>query len=446
MALSKSILSGCLLTTALITLGGCSWLGLSEDKETHLEGDRVSVLELQKSLEPTDVSLKAEGFVAPLAWTNEYWTGAGGYPNHNMQNLSLSAEPLKKIWSADIGTGGSDDLPLTAQPVIYEGHVYTLDANSNVSAFDATNGKKIWTNTVRPKKEDEEVIGGGIAITAGMILVTNGYSELIALNPDKGGIFWRTDLTAPSRAAPTIVGNMAYVLTLDNRITAFNIKDGKQIWRYEGLPESASLISAASPAANEHMVIAPMSSGEVVALTADTGKVIWSDSLSPSLQTGGGSALPDIAGLPVIDKNSVIAVSYGGKTVNLDTEVGGRIWSRDIGGAKSPWVSGNMIFFITNDAALVALGRDTGALAWVKQLSEYDSSKKSRNPLVWQGPIMAENRLILTSGDSQLIEISPKDGSLIRKMDLGDTVAVPPSLSNETLYLLGKDGTLSAYK
>jgi outer membrane protein assembly factor BamB len=324
--------------------------------------------------------------------------------------------------------------------------VYTLDTDFNVSAFDIQKGKRIWSNSIRPKKEDESVIGGGLAVAAGMLYATNGYNELIAMNHKKGGIFWRSKLTAPSRAAPTVLGDKVYVLTLDNHLTTFDATTGKEIWKYEGFSENAGLVSAASPAVDNEIVICPMSSGELAALRVENGSVAWSDSLSPSLQTGGAASLPDIAGLPIIDKNVVIAVSYGGKIVSIDLTTGQRIWARDIGGAKNPWVAGNMIFFITSNAELVALGRDTGALAWVKPLADYGSSENTRNSLLWNGPVLAGNRLIITGADDTLLEISPKDGTLIRKLELDSHVAVPPIVAGNTLYLVSDDGTLSAWK
>ncbi|OFW93867.1 MAG: hypothetical protein A3J37_04870, partial [Alphaproteobacteria bacterium RIFCSPHIGHO2_12_FULL_45_9] len=300
--------------------------------------------------------------------------------------------------------------------------------------------------TIRPKKEDEDLIAGGLSITAGMLYATNGFGELIAMNPQKGGILWRTQLTSPSRAAPTILGDKIYVLTLDNHLAAYDSATGKFLWKYEGLSESASLIYAASPAVDNDIVIAPMSSGELTAVRAENGSVAWSDSLSPSMNTGGASSLPDIAALPVIDKGRIFAISYGGKFVSIDQTTGQRIWTYDIGGAKSPWISGNMIFFISSNAELVALGRDTGTLAWVKPLASYDKEGKTQNALAWNGPIMAGNRLILTSADEALLEISPQDGTLIRKTDLDFHVAVPPIVAGETLYLVSTDGTLSAWK
>lgn len=444
---SRSLFSALLLSTFI--LPACSWLGWDDDDKVPLKGERVSVLELQKTLEPTDSALTGEGFVAPTPWQNEYWPQAGGYPNHAMQHPDLNPGALKKIWDTDIGEGSSDELPLTAQPVVFNNIIYTLDTESNVTAFDIKSGKKLWSNSARPKKADEDNISGGLAVSANALYVTNGYDEVIAMNPKQGGIMWRLSLSAPTRAAPTVMGDHVYVLTLDNNLTAVDAMSGKKLWTYEGFSEMSGLVGSASPAADGEIVVAAMSSGEIAALRSLNGSVAWSDTLSPSLQTGGAAALPDISGLPVIDKGMVIAASYGGKIAAIDQRTGTRIWERNIGAAKTPWIAGNMVFFISANDELVALGRDTGTIVWVKPLVNYKKEDKDglfRNALLWNGPVLAGNRLIITAPDDEVLEISPIDGALIRHFDAGSHVTVPPIVANRTLYLLGQDGRLSAWQ
>jgi outer membrane protein assembly factor BamB len=79
-------------------------------------------------------------------------------------------------------------------------------------------------------------------------------------------------------------------------------------------------------------------------------------------------------------------------------------------------------------------------------LADYGSSENTRNSLLWNGPVLAGNRLIITGADDTLLEISPKDGTLIRKLELDSHVAVPPIVAGNTLYLVSDDGTLSAWK
>ncbi len=428
----------------LLALSGCSWF--EADEKPPLPGERMSVLELQRNLEPADVNLTAEGFVAPEQWKNEYWPQAGGYPNHAMQNLALNPGELKRAWTADTGAGAEEDLPLTAQPVVFDGKVYTLDTESNVSAFSLQDGKKLWTNFIRPKNEDEQVIGGGLAYSANILYVTNGYNEVLALNPQNGGIFWRKKLEAPSRAAPTIMDNRVFVMTLDNRVIALDAKDGTELWSYQGLSETAGLVGAASPAASSEVVIPAFSSGEIMALRVQNGSVAWSDNLSPAVRVGGLSTLPDIQALPILDKGLVIALSFGGRMAAIDERTGQRIWQRDVSGADTPWVAGNHLFLISSANELIALGRDSGAIRWVKPLASYVDKDESGTAMDWNGPVFAGGRLIVTGPKGMILEVDPIDGHLLRRLNTGKAIAATPIIAQGTLLLLHNDGTLAAYR
>lgn len=434
---------------AVLALTSCSTVGdMFQDSgdDAPLEGERLSVLELQKELEPDSPGLEAQGFIAPEPWRNEFWPQAGGYPNHAMQNLALSSGALRLAWKSAIGRGASAGLPLTAQPIMVDNVVYTLDSNSNLSAFDAGNGKKLWTRDIRPEDEDEAVIGGGIAYSRGQLYATGGYNEILALNPVGGQTIWRVPLPAPARAAPTIMDDRVFVTTLDNRITALSSIDGALLWEFAGISETAGLIGAASPAADREVVVPAFSSGEIFALRVENGSVAWADSLSSLKRFAGRSALSDIRGLPVIDKGIVFAVSFSGRTAAIDARTGRRIWQREIGGPETPWIAGNHLFLLTSESELVALGRESGAIRWVVKLPKYQNEEKRSAPLFWTGPLLAGSRLIVAASDGRVIEIEPESGAIIREWNAGGDIAVSPLIANETLYLLTNDGSLMAYK
>lgn len=433
---------------SVLLLSACSSGFFSGDEEKPpLPGERVSILELQKQLEPDDEALRAQGFIAPSPWANEYWPQAGGYPNHSMQNLAFTDAQPKKIWSVDIGDGSSKSLPLTAQPVVVDGKVFALDTRAKLSAFSAKTGKNIWrTNARKEGEEDDPVISGGLSFSGGVLFVTSGYDEVLAVNPEDGKIYWRAPLGAPSRAAPTILDGRVFVSTLANSVLAFNATDGQLLWEYEGISGEATLLGAASPAANGDIVVPAFSSGEVYALRVENGSVAWSDNLSGVLRLGGLSELSDIRGLPVMDKGLVIAISFGGKMVAIDERTGTRVWQRDIGGSETPWVAGNHVFVISANGELVALGRDNGAISWVSQLARYKNKDTKSGLISWTGPILAGGRLMAFSSDGRVAEANPSDGSLIREWMAGDPVRIAPVIAGGTLYLLSEDGTLTAFR
>lgn len=436
-------ISACLLCTALL-LSACSDTWFGDPEKTPLPGDRISILEMQNKLMPEG---EAEtDFTLPEEWKNDFWPQAGGYPNHAMRHLALNQGELQLAWKTDIGAGSSSRMPLTTSPVVADGKIFALDTENELSAYSIQDGKQLWRIDARKTGEDESVIGGGIAFSGGVLYAGAGYDEVIAVNPANGEIYWRTKLDSPSRAAPTINDGRVFVTTQTNTLTALDAKTGSVLWDYTGLEGTASLVRAASPAAEAGLVIPAFSSGEIYALRIENGAMAWSDNLASMLRLGGLSGIADISGAPVIDKGIVFAISYAGRMVAIDAQTGMRIWTREIGGSDTPWVAGNSVFVLSSEGELVSLSRETGAVRWVTQMKRYADPDSRKNLIIWNGPVLAGGRLLVVGTGGRIAEIDPVTGKLTGQWSTGKNITLPPIVAGATLYLLADDGTLLAYR
>lgn len=427
---------------AALSLTACSsipWLG--EKEEPRLEGKRIPLLELQRGI---DVRVENAAVNTPVllpAPASIAWSQSGSAPSHAPQNLDFNNAAPKKIWTASVGKGSRRGLPLTAQPVVGLGHVYTLDTNSTVKALTLKDGKATWERMLRPKGEDEPVIGGGVAFHNGIVYATTGYRMLYALDASNGKTLWTAGLPAPTRAAPTVASGRVFVATMNNQLSAFNANDGRFLWDYNSIEEQAGLVGAAAPAANETIVVPAFSSGEVPALRVENGALAWSDMLTPVGPQTGDPGISDVRAPVVIDRGYVFAISYGGRLNAIDERTGERVWTQDIGGVEMPLVSGNTLYVLSNEAELVALDRESGAIRWLRDMPAGDD-----DPITWAGPILASGRLFITSSVGYVVEIDAVTGETVRNWEAEAGVKISPVISNGILFLLDEKGRLTAYR
>lgn len=441
---SKLILSAFVLST--LSLSACS-LFSGDAEEPPLPGERISILELQRELTPSQISNPEDVIIIPDAVPNNSWPQNGGNANHVMQNLFIAGtKQFERIWAADIGEGSQKNLPLVTRPIVAAGKVFTLDTESRVRAFHDQTGRQVWQSKIRALKEDEPVIGGGLAYDNGTLFATSGYNEVLALNPENGDIIWRTTISAGSRAAPTVKDGRVFVTASNNNAIALNADDGRIIWEYEGVDETTGLLGAASPATDGQIVIPAFSSGNIVALRVENGSVLWSDSLASSLRLGGMAGLSEIRGLPIISGDIVLAVSFGGKMAAYDKRNGAILWQADISSAETPWVAGNTVYVLGAEYKLLAYSLRTGELLWASDLQKFRDRQDREGLITWTGPIMAGGSLLIVGSHGRVKEFNPKNGSQIAEWDMKKEVRIPPIVADGALYLLSEDGSLLAYR
>lgn len=414
------------------------------EKAIPLQGERLSVLELQEDLIADDQDA-LPAMELPDAWKNEFWPQVGGYPNHSMQNLALGHE-LQPVWRARIGKGGNDDIPLMAQPIVVNGMVVTLDSSAYVRAFDVKDGSRVWEQGAGFKKDDDPVLTGGIAYGDQKIFMTNGYNEVYAMDYKTGKLLWQRNLPGPSQVAPTILDGRVYVLTIDNSLLAFATHDGAPLWEYSAVSEGTGVVGSAAPAANREVVVAAFSSGEVTALRVENGSSAWTENLDTIGRFGGIGSIADIKAAPVIDKGLLVAMNYSGRMAAMDLRSGRRIWQRDIGGENMPWIAGESIFVVSSENTLIAMNRKTGLIYWIKPLQNYMDPDDADEIVHWHGPMLAGDRLILVSSEGRVVEASPETGDILSAWEVGRDVPVSPTIAGGRMYLISEDGMLRVYQ
>ncbi len=434
-----------LLAGLTVGITGCSvpdWFGASQ--EPPLPGERISILSLEQSLEP-DEGLADVTVRLPAPYPNKNWPQSGGSANHAMHHLVLDGD-LEEVWSVNIGEGSDDVDRLSSKPIVANGMVFVMDSVSRVRAFSQENGEELWVVNLTPRSEEEGTIGGGLSVAYGRLFATTSFGEVYALDPATGRMHWKKTIGVPMRAAPTIAEEKVFVVTFDSRIFALDVMTGETEWEFEGGVEATGLLGAASPAVDNGTVIVPFSSGELYALRADNGEQAWSDQLQRKRRYSSLTSLSDINAYPVIDRGMAFAASYSGHMIGIDVRTGDRKWDQDLATLQTPWVAGDFIYLVTTDGELVCLSRQTGLIRWVRALGKFEDPEDKTGLIVWSGPVLASDRLILVNNYGIGVSVSPYDGQILGKMELSDTASIAPVVAGGMLFILTDDAELVAYR
>lgn len=429
-----------LVGVACVLIAGCG------EREMILDGERFGVRGDPVAAAPEGAAAPRP-FMAPAQANYSAWTHRGGNASRNVVHPALATN-LQQAFSVDIGAGNGRKQRLTADPVVANGRIFTLDSASRVSAT-STSGGALWSRQLVPASDKErDASGGGLALGADVVYATTGFGELFALDAESGATIWRQKLDAPVTSSPTVSDGLVYVVTRDSRAWAIDAENGRIRWQLTGAPSEASLIGGSGPLVAGRVAIVPFASGELVAALKRSGLRVWGSAVAGQRKGRAYSNIADITGDAVFFDGTVYAANAGGRVVAISPASGERIWSANEGAYSPPLPVGDSLFMISEQGELLRLDRETGERIWGQRLPYFENRKVRRRQAVFAhfGPVLAGGRLIVASNDGLMRSYDPATGALINTMSIRGGAASNPVIVDGTLYIVTENGQLTAFR
>ena len=180
---------------------------------------------------------------------NQWVMPTGDYANHRHSTLAQingsNVKDLRPVWTFSTGVlRGHEGAPLVVGDVMY---VHTPFPNT-VFALDLNNqGKIIWK--YQPTQDPNvipvmccDTVNRGVAYGDGKIILDQADATVVALDAKTGQVVWSVKNGDPAKgetmtSAPIVVKDKVLVgisggeFGVQGRLTAYNLKDGKQVWK-----------------------------------------------------------------------------------------------------------------------------------------------------------------------------------------------------------------------
>ena len=259
---------------------------------------------------------------------------------------------------------------------VSQGRVYDIpsrnsDAPTTLAVLDATSGHVLWQMT--PEAGDGAFCRG-IAENNGVVYFSTTHGSVYAVQEAGGVSLWHTSQPASdsfssvyNATAPVVMDSVVYAGT-SSAVFAYRTSNGQQLWQYQanevgGAPESIQ------PLAGQNAIyfVTPMPQGELVALHANDGHVLWQRGQS----TGRG-----VDAWLLLDG---LLINQIGEVGAWRTSDGSQVWSHSTDNGAGPPGPGSTVFTDTStgtlyvggsDGSLQALRVSDGAQRWTYHIQE----------------------------------------------------------------------------
>ncbi len=413
-------------------------------REVILPGEREELRGAEPQVElPSDTkAIRLAGQTKNADWTHRH-----GTPKYRTSHPALSAAPAL-AWSANIGEGEKRRQRISTDPVVADGRIFTIDATANLTAT-STSGARLWSiDMTTSGDKPNEASGGGLAYGDGKLYVTNGFGRMLAVEPSTGEILWEQRLGAAGNGAPTVFGDLVYIVSGDDLAWALDTDTGRIEWQLSSTPDVNNLQVPSAPAVTDKFAVFAFGSGEIQTAFRRGGLRFWDAGIQGQRIGRALSTVGDISGDPVVVGKTVYVANHSGRLVALDIDTGQRKWTQEEGALSPVWPAGDSLFLVNEQNQLVRLNAATGERIWVKRLSDFIKDRPNRQVKRYAhfGPVIAGGNLLVASSDGLLRSFDPTSGELIRSTEIPGGATSNPVIAGQTLYVVNKKGELLAFR
>ena len=295
----------------------------------------------------------------------------------------------------------------TPSPIADENHTWAFFGNGLLVCLEAKTGQVVWQRDMVKDYGAYDItfgMGSSPRMWGNLLYVscmTKGVSYVVALDKNTGKQTWKTERKLPAKddgpdaySTPSIFQHnqhSALLISGSDHVTAYDLKNGKQIWVSSGL-------DIASPYGR--IIASPVSAaGVVVATSANPG--------------GGGLG-------------HVMALGTDG---HGDVTQSQRLWklSKATPDSSTPVCYQGKVYLVTDKGIATCLNLKSGKQHWQKRLP--------------QGPyhaslVAGDNCVYFLSTDGTCSVVSSKeDGNVLSTNKLEGTFYATPAISGGIVYL-----------
>jgi outer membrane protein assembly factor BamB len=331
-----------------------------------------------------------------------------------------------------------------SSPIIVDGRVFVTASGGpkqdrlQVLAIDAKSGKQLWQRSLwatgPTDSHPKTSMAAPTPVSDGKrVVALFATGDVVAVNPD-GDVLWLRSLYEENPGAtdgrglassPLLVaGTVVVYVENQNKSFATGIDPatGKSRWRVERPREPNWTSPIAIPGADGKPLVLLQGTTRLSALDPATGKEVWaldrpSDPIASSVLSGNVLYVPGEKGLAALELQGNAAPKLLWEQAKLNPVT------------ASPVVLSGRIYCL-RQGILVAGDLKTGGVVGQLRLKGPFSAS-----LVTAGGLLY---CVSESGEAQVVRPDDKDGQIVARGDLGETMLGTPAIVDGAIFLRGE--------
>jgi len=334
---------------------------------------------------------------------------------------------LHTRWTAQVGSGANRS-HTGFETAVRDNAAYTVDSSGRVTAINVTNGKMIWSANLKGCPSS------GPAVQSGYLVFGTHNGEVVALNSGNGNLIWHVRMSTELLAPPRIAGQWVLIKTVDAKVTALRLQTGQTCWCFSHKAPLIMLQKDSAPVISGDKVFVGFGSGEFCALALRTGQLLWEQKIAVPRGLNELDSMVNIIADPIVCGSMVYVAAYQGKLVALSTQTGQILWERVLSTYNNFSVQGNLIVVADEQGVIWGINRFNGCVLWQQKCL---LNRQLTAPLITSGEIWVGDF------EGNLHVLSTKDGHFVARCLIdGSGLFVQPVFYGNGVLLRSAGGSL----
>ena len=300
--------------------------------------------------------------------------------------------------------------------LIFDGKNFIFfDDKGNLIKFD-DNFKVVWKKNFYSKQEKKQKPILTLSSINKILIVFDNISKFYAVNIDTGNLIWSQTNENPFNSQIKIDDNKIYSIDMNNILRCISLLDGSEIWKFKSeniflkSPKRNSII------VNKDRVYLNNSIGDIIAINAENGSLVWQTPTQSSTiyENAFNLVLSDLVG----QGDSLIFSNNRNEFYSLSLNNGLINWKQDINSNVRSIFYNDLIFSISNEGYFFVINSKNGNIIRITDILSVfgDTAREIIKPI---GFIASYDKLMLSTSNGRLLTIDIATGKTesISKID-----------------------------
>ena len=307
-----------------------------------------------------------------------------------------------------------------------------FDNDGAILKFDNLS-KLIWKKNHYTKSEKKLNPFLHMASNQNTLIIVDNISKYYALDINNGKLLWSKNNNATFISEVKIQKDKFFVIDSNNTLRCFSLKDGSQIWEYQSENRVIKSQKKLSIALIDNIVVFNNSVGDVNAVDAESGDLLW---VAPtvSFESIAESFLLRLSDI-VIKDSTVFFSTNKNEFYSLDANTGIELWKQKINSDLRPIIVDNLIFTISLEGFLFILDKESGNIIRITDVFNGFKTKK-RKEIKPIGFLIGLNEIFLSTSNGRLIIIDIITGRVKSILKIDNQKISKPFVSSNNLFLV----------